>query len=198
MRKRVIILDFDIESKPYQAFSEIKKLHVQKRIKGEQMAVVTHNADSNHKFTIEDFIDFTGSNKSSKGGFIGMIIGVLGGPMGLLLGWFAGGMIGATQDAKEIKNAQSVFDFLADKIREGETGVILIADEEDNRPLNDLVMYRLGGSIARLDYEEVEQDLKDAQELEKQAKEKAKSTWAEKHPPVSLETDEKDDNKNQQ
>lgn len=192
MSKRVIILDFDIESKPYQAFSEIKKLHVKRQIKGEQMAVVNHTADGNHKFTIEDFIDFTGQNKSSKAGFIGALVGMLVSPIGILLGWVAGGMIGATQDAKEIRNAQSVFNFLADKIKEGDTGVILIATEEDNRPINDLVMYRLGGGITRLDYEDVEKDLRDAQELEKQTQENVKSKWDEQHPPVSQ--DDSDEN----
>lgn len=32
----------------------------------------------------------------------------------------------------------------------------MIADEEDNRPLNQLVMMELGGEITRLDYEDVE------------------------------------------
>ena len=120
------------------------------------MAVVSHDPNGTHQFKIEDFIDFTGNNKSSTGGLIGMLVGVLGGPLGILLGWFAGGMIGATQDAKEIKDAQTVFDFVGNKIGEGATGLILIADEEDNRPLNQLVMMELGGEITRLDYEDVE------------------------------------------
>ena len=111
------------------------------------MAVVSHDPNGTHQFKIEDFIDFTGNNKSSTGGLIGMLVGVLGGPLGILLGWFAGGMIGATQDAKEIKDAQTVFDFVGNKIGEGATGLILIADEEDNRPLNQLVMMELGGEI---------------------------------------------------
>lgn len=152
MSKRVIILNFQVESQAYQAFSEIKKLHAVRSIKGEQMAVVSHDPNGTHQFKIEDFIDFTGNNKSSTGGLIGMLVGVLGGPLGILLGWFAGGMIGATQDAKEIKDAQTVFDFVGNKIGEGATGLILIADEEDNRPLNQLVMMELGGEITRLDY----------------------------------------------
>ena len=36
------------------------------------------------------------------------------------------------------------------KIDEGQTGLLLIA-EEDNRPLNQLVMFDLGGEITRLD-----------------------------------------------
>ena len=185
MSKRVIILNFQVESQAYQAFSEIKKLHAVRSIKGEQMAVVSHDPNGTHQFKIEDFIDFTGNNKSSTGGLIGMWVGVLGGPLGILLGWFAGGMIGATQDAKEIKDAQTVFDFVGNKIGEGATGLILIADEEDNRPLNQLVMMELGGEITRLDYEDVEKDVHDAKEAEKQAKEAAQKTWEDKHPQSS-------------
>ena len=79
-------------------------------------------------------------------------------------------MIGAGQDAKEIKDAQTVFDFVGNKIGEGATGLILIAEEEDNRPLNQLVMMELGGEITRLDYEEVEQDVHDATEVENMQK----------------------------
>ena len=185
MSKRVIILNFQVESQAYQAFSEIKKLHAVRSIKGEQMAVVSHDPNGTHQVKIKDFIDFTGNNKSSTGGLIGMLVGVLGGPLGILLGWFAGGMIGATQDAKEIKDAQTVFDFVGNKIGEGATGLILIADEEDNRPLNQLVMMELGGEITRLDYEDVEKDVHDAKEAEKQAKEAAQKTWEDKHPQSS-------------
>lgn len=181
MNKRVIILNFDIESKAYQAFSEVKKIVAKGQMKAEQMAVIRHVNDGNHRFEIEDFLDFTGSNKASAGGFIGMLVGILGGPLGILLGWFAGGMIGASQDAKELRNAQSVFEFLTDKIGEGDTGLILIAEENDNRPLNDLVMYQMGGEINRLDYETVEADLQAAQELEKNPDEDVKTKWAEKH-----------------
>lgn len=178
----MIILNFAVESQAYQAFSEIKKLHATRALKGEQMAVISHETNGTHQFKIEDFLDFTGNNKSSKGGLIGMLVGVLGGPLGILLGWFAGGMIGATQDAKEIQDAQTVFDFVGNKIGEGATGLILIAEEEDNRPLNQLVMMELGGEITRLDYDEVEKDVQDAKEVEKQAKETAQKTWNDKHP----------------
>ena len=99
-------------------------------------------------------------------------------------------MIGATQDAKEIKDAQTVFDFVSNKIGEGATGLILIAEEEDNRPLNQLVMMELGGEITRLDYEEVEKDVHDAAELEKHAKETAQKNWKEKHQKSVNETDD--------
>ncbi|MDT2673650.1 DUF456 domain-containing protein [Enterococcus dongliensis] len=167
MEKRVIVMNFDLESKAYEAFSKAKRLHMNKAFKGEQMAVVHHSNDGEHKFMIEDFLDFTGSNKSSTGGLIGMMVGILGGPIGILLGWFTGGMIGATQDAKEVRQATGVFEFLIDKIGEGDTALLLIAEEEDNRPLNQLIMMELGGEITRLDYDEVEADVKKTQEMAK-------------------------------
>ena len=36
MAKRIIIMNFDIESKSYQAFSEIKKMQAERQLKGEQ------------------------------------------------------------------------------------------------------------------------------------------------------------------
>jgi len=175
MEKRVIIMNFDVESKAYEAFSKAKRLHMNKAFKGEQMAIVHHSDDGEHKFEIEDFLDFTGSNKSSTGGLIGMMVGILGGPIGILLGWFTGGMIGATQDAKEVRDATGVFEFLVDKIGEGDTALLLIAEEDDNRPLNQLIMMELGGEITRLEYEDVEADVKKAQELAKTSKDKPES-----------------------
>lgn len=173
MTKRVIIMNFELESQSYQAFSRVKRLAAEQKIKAEQMAVVSHTNDGQHNFTIEDFLDFTGNNKSATGGLIGMLVGILGGPIGILLGWFTGGMIGASQDVKEVKNAEGIFKFLIDKIGEGETGLILIADEEDNRPLNQVVMNELGGEITRLELAEVEEDIKKAQDLAQQKKAQA-------------------------
>ena len=48
--------------------------------------------------------------------------------------------------------------------------MLLIAEEEDNRPLNQLVMFDLGGEITRLDLEEVQQEINDANEVANEAK----------------------------
>lgn len=181
MRQRVIVMNFDENAKAYEAFSKIKQAQLERKIQGEQMAVVTHSEDGQHQFKIEDFLDFTGNNQSAKGGMIGMLIGILGGSLGMILGWFGGSMIGASKDSREIRQAQSIFDFVGKKIDEGQTGLILIANEEDNRPLNDLIMYELGGEITRFELEEVKEEIQKAHEVEESAREKVKQTWKEKH-----------------
>ena len=74
-----------------------------------------------------------------------------------------------------------IFEFLLSNIGEGETGLILIADEEDNRPLNSLIINQLRGGVTRFDYEDVEAEIKKAKELEEEAKDKVKEAWAAKH-----------------
>ncbi len=181
MTKRVIVMNFEVESQAYQGFSELKKLAAEGQIKGEQMAVVTHSNDGQHKFKVEDFIDFTGSNKTSTGGLIGMLVGILVGPLTMLLGWVGGSMIGATQDAKEIKNARNIFEFLVSDIAEGQTGLILIAEEEDNRPINEVIINQLRGGISRFDYDEVEAEIKKAQQVETDTRNNAKKAWQKQH-----------------
>ena len=60
-------------------------MQAERQLKGEQMAVVTHVNDGQHQFKINDFIDFTGNNHTSKDSMIGMLVGILGGPLGILL-----------------------------------------------------------------------------------------------------------------
>lgn len=181
MTKKVIVMNFKVNSEAYQAFSEVKKMHVSRQLKGEQMAVVTHSTDGSHQFKVEDFLDFTGNNQTSTGGIIGMLVGILGGPLGIMLGWFGGSMIGASRDAKEIQTAQTLFEFLVDQIGEGSTGLIIIAEEEDNRPLNQLVMNEMGGEITRFDFDEVEEEIKKAKEVEEATKAQAQADWEKRH-----------------
>lgn len=172
MSKKVILVNFPMESLAYQAFSQIKQLHASSAIVGEQMAVVSHREDGSHQFDIKDFIDFTGKNHTSKNSTIGMLIGLFAGPLAMMLGWFTGGMIGNAQDVKEVKATKSIFEYMGKAIDEGETGLILIAEEEDNRPLNQLIFNELGGNIERHDFEDVLADVTEAQTLEAEVKEK--------------------------
>lgn len=195
--KRVIILNFLEASKAYQAFSKIKMLAAERKIAGDQMAVVTHEKE-NDKFKIQDFIDFTGQQKTAKDSFIGLLIGLLAGPAGMLFGWLTGSIIGSVQDAEGIKNAQNIFTNVYEKIDAGATGVILIAEEDDNRPLNQLVMTELQGEISRLSYEEVETQIRTAREKKKtqQEKETKKTAAGEApHKENPAENDAENDNK---
>ncbi|MGF2056090.1 DUF1269 domain-containing protein [Vagococcus fluvialis] len=172
---KVIIMNFDTESKSFQAFSEIKRLHNEGKITGEQMAVLEHRV--NHNLEPKDFIDFTGSDKNLKGSLIGILIGILAGPLGVLLGWFTGSIIGTTKDAKEVQNALSIFEKVLNIIPEGETGLILICSEKTTGELDDVVITKLNGKIERISQKTVEKEIKEAQETQAETEEHAKKRW---------------------
>lgn len=173
--EKVIIMNFEDESKSYQAFSELKKLHQSGNIKGEQMAILEHR--SNHNLEPKEFIDFTGADKNFKGSMIGMLVGILGGPLGVLLGWFTGSMIGSSKDIKEVKNAMSIFEKAISIIPEGETGLIIICDEPNIGHINDIVLTQLNGKIERLDKNIVEVEIDEATKTQEEAQISAKKHW---------------------
>ena len=171
MSEKIIIMSFDSESKAFQAFSEIKTLNSTGIIKGEQMAVLKHVP--NHILETKDFIDFTGNDQNIKGSLIGMIIGIL-------LGWFTGSMIGSTRDMNQVRGALSIFEETIKLIPEDSMGAILIAEEEKEGHLNDLIIDKLGGKILRIDRTLVEQEIAEAKELEEETSEDAKRKWFKK------------------
>ncbi len=128
----------------------------------------------------KDFIDFTGNDQNIKGSLIGMIIGILGGPLGILLGWFTGSMIGSTRDMNQVRGALSIFEETIKLIPEDSMGAILIAEEEKEGHLNDLIIDKLGGKILRIDRTLVEQEIAEAKELEEETSEDAKRKWFKK------------------
>ena len=144
-------------------------MQAERQLKGEQMAVVTHVNDGQHQFKINDFIDFTGNNHTSKDSMIGMLVGILGGPLAFfwLVCWK---YVWCKQRRQRNSRSTNGFEHVIQKIDEGQTGLLLIAEEEDNRPLNQLVMFDLGGEITRLDSEEVQQEINDANEVANEAK----------------------------
>ncbi|MGL4731109.1 MAG: hypothetical protein ACRCW0_05960 [Clostridium sp.] len=178
MEKKVVIINFGEKSKAFEAFSQMKLLYGEKKIIIEQMAVIEHNLAG--KLTPKDFLDFTGEDKTAKGSLIGILVGILGGPLGVFLGWATGGIIGSHGDVKEIKNAYSVFDKTLESIQKGSTGIMAIVSEYAEEVL-EKVARDLGGEITRLDYEKVEEEIKIAEETEKELKKEAKKRWFERN-----------------
>lgn len=177
MAENVFIITFEEDSKSYQAFTELKQFHQQKKIVGQQMAVLQNDADAG--FLLKDFIDFTGSDKTAKGSLIGAVVGIIGGPLGVLLGWMGGSFIGATGDAREIQTAMSVFEEVLTMVSPGKTGVMLIARAED-KPVIDDYAYPLGGQVIRMDAEYVKEEIKKAQLAQFELQKEARKQWRNK------------------
>ena len=115
--------------------------------------------------------EYLTSKDTVKGGVIGGLIGLLGGPITALLGGAAGVLIGDAVDADNKLDSQDLIEQVAQRLEEGDMALIMLVDEADEGILDHrLVKYNT--LVVRYDAEtiakEVEAAEKRAQELAEQ------------------------------
>ncbi len=147
-KHHIITFTFEEEATSYQVFSELKKYHANGQVDFEQIAIIKRS--ENGAFSFEDAVDLSGSNKAFKGSLIGMAVGILGGPFGILLGSMTGMLIGGSKELKENQAIQETFKRTLGVIPPGKTGVIAIGEEFEPSVLDGLVA-KHNGTIERTD-----------------------------------------------
>lgn len=147
-KHHIITFTFEEEATSYQVFSELKKYHANGQVDFEQIAVIKRSESG--AFSFEDAVDLSGSNKAFKGSLIGMAVGILGGPFGILLGSMTGMLIGGSKDLKENQAVQETFKRTLGVIPPGKTGIIAIGEEFEPSVLDGLVA-KHNGTIDRTD-----------------------------------------------
>ena len=108
-----------------------------------------------------------------KGSLIGSLVGVLGGPLGVLLGGSMGMLIGGAVDANDMADNASLLEKAGDSILNGETAIILLAQEEYETALT-VKLNNFEVSITRFDAAEVAAEVEHAREIEKQMAKEAR------------------------
>lgn len=111
------------------------------------------------------------SKDTVKGGVIGGLIGLLGGPITALLGGAAGVLIGDAVDTDNKHDSQDLIEQVAQRLEEGDMALIMLVDEADEGIL-DHMLVKYNTLVIRYDAEtiakEVEAAEKRAQELAEQ------------------------------
>ena len=146
-RKNVIAINFAQDSSAYEALTRLKELDSQRQIGLDGAAVVARGQDG--QISVKDDINdghFTGT---AGGGIVGLLVGILGGPLGILIGGFTGLLLGSIFDAHDAEDSESVLADISTSVRVG--GIALLADVSEQSPeVIDSAMDRLGGTVFRL------------------------------------------------
>ena len=170
-KANLLIVNFDIESKSFQAFSDLKQAPETDNYLVSQASIVTKE---HGKVYIKDEFD-TGMkavDDTLKGGLIGGLIGILGGPLGVLLGGSVGALIGDAKDTDDYLKDLTILDSVCELLFEGETALILLADEKDSDALAEK-LNSYGAKITRLPAAEVEKEIELAAKAEEKREKKA-------------------------
>ena len=171
MLENVIAVVFDVESEAYQAITELKKVTVTSSFVVSQAALVKRQYGI---LTVNDSFDIGVETRDDtyKGGLIGMLTGILGGPIGMLLGGSFGTLIGSAIDAGDaVKNA-SIIEKVSQNIGEEQTALLLMVQEIAEGAI-DREFAKFSVAIARYDAAEVQAEIEEAAKLQKEMEKEA-------------------------
>lgn len=169
--ENILIANFTKESVAYQAFSELKQAIADEKYFISQAAIVKRE---NEGLVVKDEFD-TGVravDDTLKGGLIGGLIGLLGGPLGVLLGGSVGALIGEAKDTGDALKDLTLLDAVSECIVEGETALLILADEKGDAALNEKLS-AFDAAVTRLSAAEVEKEIERTAKAEEKREEQA-------------------------
>ena len=129
--------------------------------------------DENGQMRTKDQVEDPHLTGTTTGGVIGLVIGILGGPFGVLIGGATGLLVGSLFDAEDAQDEGSVLAAISNTVSPGKTVVIAELTEQSDDVV-DNAMAHLGGSVMRRTVEEVEAEIAAADEAQKAAKREAR------------------------
>ena len=144
--RNVVVVRFTEPSKAYQALSVLKECDASGRIMLESAAIVERTPEG--ALQIPEGADNLGPVGAASGSLIGMLIGVLGGPVGVMLGWGGGALIGGAFDIDRAVTSDEALTVLGRAIPPGSTAVIASVGEPAVEVI-DGEMAKLGGEVTR-------------------------------------------------
>ena len=172
-KENVVLANYKVESEAYQALSELKRDTANANYTISQAMIVKRE---NGKLNVMDgFVNgMTTGDDTWMGGLLGGLIGILGGPIGVLLGGSVGMLVGGAVDAGEMAGDTSLLEKAGDSIADGETAIILLAQEEYETALT-AKLNDFDVSITRLDAAEVEHAKEVERQMAKETREKLRA-----------------------
>jgi uncharacterized membrane protein len=167
----VIAVSFEDDSNAYGALTRLKELDAQGQLEVGEATVVVRDADG--KVTEKAESGSYPVPGTTAGGLIGLLIGIIGGPLGILIGGATGALFGSIIDIDEADRTDSVLGEISRSVRPGHTAVLARVGEQTPEVV-DVAMRDLGGTVVRRATYDVEAELAAAAEAEREAKHEAR------------------------
>jgi uncharacterized membrane protein len=175
----VVVVTFEQDSEAYEALARLKELDSQGQVELRAAAAVIRDDDG--KVIIKDEVGESYGVATATGGLIGLLIGIIGGPLGVLIGGATGLMAGSLYDLDEEFDTRSALSQISHAVEVGHTALVAEVSEPSPEVL-DSDMARLSGKVFRRPVHEVEAEIAAAQEAQQiVAKDARKRLHKERH-----------------
>lgn len=169
--ENVLAVNFSEDSKAYEALSLLKELDGQQQVDLGGAAVVVRSEDG--RVEIKDEVGDTGYSGTATGGAIGLIVGILGGPFGILIGGATGLLIGSLFDLDEAEETESALSAISRAVRPGHAALLAQVSEQ-SPDVVDGAMGRLGGTVLRRSLDDVQAEIAAAEDAQEAARREAR------------------------
>src|SRR4051812_32256409 len=166
----VISVSFDPDNNAYAALTALKDLDSQGRVGLEAAGVVVR--DDNGELVVKDKVGSFEYAGAASGGLLGLLLGIIGGPLGVLLGGTYGLMVGSLFDFGKAEDSESVLSEISTSIRPGQTTLVAQVTEQSPEVV-DTAMAPLGGTVLRRPVADVEAEIAAAESAQREAKRQA-------------------------
>ena len=163
--------DPENDTNAYQALTDLKQLDSQGQIKIAGAAVIARDLDGHVEIKSE--VGNEPYAGMAGGGLIGLLVGIIGGPLGVLLGGATGVLVGSLFDINDVDTTESVLGDVSKQVHPTRTAVLVQATEQSPEVI-DTAMARLGGKVMRRSVVDVESEIAAAQEAQRKAKHEAR------------------------
>ena len=163
--------DPENDKNAYQALTDLKQLDSQHQIDVAGGAVVSRDLDG--RVDVKSNVGDAPYAGTATGGMIGLLVGIIGGPLGMLIGGGAGVLFGSLIDIGDVESTESVLGDISQDVRPNRTAVLAQVTEQSPEVV-DTAMARLGGHVMRRSVAEVEDEIAAAEQAQRKAEHEAR------------------------
>ncbi len=171
--QNILAVIFENESEGYQAMTQLRQLEPTENSTILQMVLVK-NQDG--RLSVCDSYDsgIDTTDDMLLGGLVGSLVGVLGGPVGVLLMGSYGMLAGSLLDDEDALDSAALIEKVAGKMVDGEVALIAMVNEE-NEAILDSQLSSFKAEVVRFDAAVVAEEVEEAQQMEKELARQAKA-----------------------
>ena len=162
----VIAVAFDADVNAYAALTKLKELDSQEQIEVHEAVAVQRAADGT--VTVKDRVGSPELVGTAGGGLTGLLVGILGGPLGVLIGGSTGLLVGSLFDLDEAEQVETALGRLSETVEPERTAVLAVVTEPSPE-IVDAAMAAFGGTVLRRSVDEVEAEVAAIEKAESKA-----------------------------
>ena len=167
----VIAVSFEDDGNAYKAMTLLEELASQHRIDVQEAVVVVRREDG--QVVAKDRVESSSPPATATGGMLGLLIGIIGGPLGVLVGGTYGLVVGSLFDIYDADVSDSALASISGSVKVGHSALLAVVDEPSTE-IVDAAMSDIGGTVARRPMAEVEAEIAAAEDAERKAKQEAR------------------------